>query len=144
MYDPEVAFGGHQPLLFDQMSAHFQHFTVLGSKIHIRVFKDAAITWDPDPVDLCLALQSTDSSVTDAFAEREQPGTSYGTLTHGQAPTVILNKGFSAKKFFGKKHPGAESELRGSDSADPSELAYYILSATDRESMSDGSTNTTF
>lgn len=38
LYDPEVAVGGHQPRMFDQMCLFYQSYLVLGSKISITFF----------------------------------------------------------------------------------------------------------
>jgi len=123
------------------MCARFQHWTVIGAKIRIKVWKDASTFNDPDPTDISLTLNSVDASILDAFAEREQPNCSYGTVIGGQTP-IYLTKGFSAKKFFGKRNVAAEDELRGTSGADPTEQAFFILTATDREALAGESDST--
>lgn len=143
MYDPEYALGGTQPLMFDQMTAHYDHYTVVGSKIKVRLWTDGTSVADTDPI-LCY-LSLDDGALTPSvnlIKAREQPGGSYATSNQiGKVTT--LSKGFSAKKMFGKAHSNivGESELRGSVSADPSEGAYFNLSFQDMETMFLGDTD---
>ena len=140
LYDPEyssVQPRQHQPFFFDQMAALYNHYTVLGSKIKVRVWCDRDTDQDADPMNMCLQLKDAAQSPVDAFAIREQPDATYTTVIKAQQP-YTLTKGFSAAKFFGKSKSSVsgEAELRGTSVTNPAEMAYFILTLTDPEAYS--------
>ncbi len=128
MYDPEVALGGHQPMMFDQLSAMYDHYTVVGAKIKVKCWVDANQNSDTDPIAVSLQLADSPQAPLSAYTVREQPNTAYTTLIQNGTP-YTLTKGFSAKKFFGKKIVVGEAELRGTINANPSEGAFFVISA---------------
>lgn len=44
MYDPDITGTGGQPLYFDQMTAIYNHYTVIGSKVTIKVLNASPST----------------------------------------------------------------------------------------------------
>jgi len=126
------------------MGLIYDHFTVIGSKIRIKLWTDAGEQGgDRDPKHI--ALQLLDSNATpsaNAFNLREQPGTAYTTMIANSQPYSVT-KTFSAKKFFGKNRSNivGDTELRGSIAADPSEKAYFTLTASDIEAITEGETD---
>lgn len=145
MYDPEYSSSQarqHQPFFFDQMGELYNHYTVLGSKIRVKIWTDGDVDQDNDPMNVCLQLKDAAQSPVDAFAVREQPDAVYTTVIGHQRPHN-LTKGFSAAKFFGKsrKNISGEAELRGTPTADPGELAYFIVTCTDPETLSHSETD---
>ena len=144
LYDPEHSVGAtqHQPLLFDQMAALYDHYAVSSAYITCKVFSDAeSSTNSIDPVAIALQLKDDPTAPNSAFTIREQPNTSYTTLI---APHrfVTLKKGFSAKSFFGKK--AVDDVLQGTVSTNPDEGAYFILSVTDMGVAHEGETDTSY
>jgi len=124
MYDPSVTGGTHQPYYFTQLSAIYNHFTVIGSKIKVHIKKSDASTTVPT---FCNLMINDDSTVTPAMlALMEHPSAKHG-LVQGYDQTLVLTNKWSAKKTFGGSVLGNDN-LQGSGSADPTEQSCYVLS----------------
>lgn len=137
MYDPDVTFAGHQPMYFDQLSALYDHFLVIGSKITYTLTPSAA-TSAPSRI---VAHVNDDTSII---------GTSIDQVAENSLSKVMkilpavnnsvtkLRLSWSAKKYFGGSVL-ANTELQGSGTADPTEQSFFILSA-----QADGAATITF
>lgn len=127
IYDPEVGVGDHQPLYFDQLMAVYNHYVVLAAKVTFEVFP-----YDGNLVPLtCVAFLNDDATVTPSFESTgEQSGAQIGTVDHSSPKKFTLY--YSASRVFGP-NPVANSNLRGSSTADPSEAynAYICTEAAD-------------
>lgn len=122
MYDPEVALGGHQPLYFDQLSAIYNHWHVVASKIRIRIVPlfgaigtlNATVLIDDD--------QTLSAAATTA---RERPGAVSWLASAAEddnGRTIYWN----AQKTFGGNIIDND-DLKGTAAADPSELSTFFL-----------------
>lgn len=136
LYDPENSVmgsttGGHQPMGFDQWSAIYNHFTVVGSKITVK-FVNTGITHvvpglagimltDAPRIGPSLFITTLEQLMENRL--RTQPTTAGLVLGNGNSETTKTMR-FSARKFFGKSVIG-EDIYRGSASAGPSEEAYF-------------------
>lgn len=130
LFDPNNSGIGHQPMYFDQMSAIYNHYTVIGAKItcHMTPYDTNA-----SPVNVCL-WQNDDSVVTPATMDSiEEQTKSYpkvlGMTSSGQKNLTLK---WSAKKTFGSSVL-ANSKLSGDSVANPAENSFAMLSiqATD-------------
>lgn len=125
MYDPNTTGAGHQPMYFDQLSAIYNHYTVLASKITISaVIADTVI----NPVHL-VCYVNDDSTLTPASiqARMEQSTARFTTvLPSGNGRAVLTNR-WSATQNFG---PGAISDpnLQGDATTNPTEQQFYTIS----------------
>lgn len=140
-FDPNFSGVGHQPRGFDQIMALFNHFTVLGSKITIRVSNpDEANTFHAF---LTTQAESTVSTSPTDFMERQDVRTKQlGTKNSNMLTT--LTQTFSTKKFFTRSNPLDDTALRGSSAAGPAEGAYYHFGVIDSDGSSDPTNNFPF
>lgn len=125
MFDPNQTGTGHQPLYFDQMAAIYDHYTVIGSVIHVE-FIPASSSSLPAVVGIML---NDDSTVTpgSATALCEQGGAvSRVTSATGSVQPFTLTSKFSAKGTFGGSVL-ANDNLQGTGSADPTEQTLFTL-----------------
>jgi len=141
LFDPEYALGGHQPRNFDQIMPFYNHYTVTGAKITVKLYKNWSgggfTTTDTDPTIVSLFLKADHTSPSqDLMIGRETCDHASITLSDNDGHHH-LSKSFSASRFFGKarSNVNAESELSGSASSSPTEQAYFILSFQDLEAM---------
>jgi len=125
MFDPNATGSGHQPLYFDQLTAIYNHWHVIGSRIKV-----VGITADSNTATFSWALwQNDDTSTTpsDIFAVAEQ---SKGVLKMQPAQVTATPQfatlGWSAKKTFGGSTL-ADSELQGTVAADPTEQSFFQI-----------------
>nr|WAE42276.1 MAG: capsid protein [Cressdnaviricota sp.] len=127
MYDPDVTSTGHQPMWFDQMSALYNHFTVIASKITIRAAAPAnavgqAQRW-------CLIANDDGSTpysnLTGVIEDRcKLRNVKY---SGGVSPnTITMSEKFSAKKIFGGSVLG-NPQLQGTPTSDPAEGHFFML-----------------
>lgn len=125
MYDPNVSGTGHQPMYWDQIMALYNHAVVIGSKC---VFKAVPTTQQNTMIRTAafiedgatLAVSGLDSVVEQSLAK----STRFFTPNNSNFVTSTLK--WSAKKFFGKGVL-ANSNLRQSASASPTEQSYFVI-----------------
>lgn len=124
IYDPDFSGLGGQPRYTDQILPLYDHFTVIGSKITVKVA-------NPHTTQYIVGIQlngngQTVSSVNDLI---EQRNSSYKWIGHAYMAGSIatIKKTYSPKKFLGIKSPLSEAELRGTISSNPAEDAYYAV-----------------
>lgn len=124
LYDPNITAGGHQPLYFDQMMAIYNHYTVIASKMTIKIIPYEANTV---PTSVCV-WQNDDNAITSTSMTniQELSGTSF-TLCGSQGDNyTTLNLKYSPKKVFGGSILG-NANLKGSASANPPEQTYGVI-----------------
>lgn len=125
MYDPNYSTTGHQPMYFDQLSALYNHYTVIGSKIKVR--------WTPATTNATACLvgillqDDLSTSVTNASSFYEQAQV-YGrhVIPYSVVRPYVSTAKFSAKKVFGG-NVMSNPRLEGTNLADPTELTYFQL-----------------
>lgn len=125
LYDPDFSGAGHQPMYFDEMSAIYNHWTVIGSKItatfvpreqgdgaaHVGIFCDDDLTVPTTVPELL-----------------EQLGTRCNTMGFlGVIPKTVTAK-YSAKKEYGGSIL-ANNSLQGSIANNPVEDSYFNVFA---------------
>ncbi len=138
LYDPDITGGGHQPRIFDEMMALYNHYTVVGSRIKVTFFNsDANI-----PV-VCGIMVSTDAtSSTELQDYIEQGNVRYAVVggdTHGSGSLRTLTATGSPKKAFGVAKIMDNSNLKGYVSGNPAELLYYNVFCCAQNESSDPS-----
>lgn len=124
MYDPDITNIGHQPLYYDQMTALYNHYTVIGSRIDVKFVPSSSF-------DGGLAVGgyiNDDTTVTPGSfpAIIEQSLAKYSYLNYNSAvpPKITLN--WSAKKYFGGSIL-ANDLLQGQAGTNPNEQSYFTL-----------------
>jgi len=125
MYDPDITSTGHQPMLFDQFSAVYDHYCVIGSKITLKCMPADAEYSVPMTV-LLMLNDDTSLITTSPIANAEQVGSTIKFLQMDAGQELILTKGFSAQKTYGKS-PQIQGKLIGSGSSMPAEQTYFQL-----------------
>lgn len=129
LYDPNISGTGHQPMYYDQLSAIYNHWTVISSKITIQPMLNSI---PADPIQL--ALFQDDDTTTGTIAnintaiERNNATSAMCIPAQGSFP--VMTKTWSAKQWFGL-NPLANDNLQGSVSTPPVEQVYYIIQAQD-------------
>ncbi|AWW06122.1 MAG: capsid protein [Cressdnaviricota sp.] len=125
MFDPNTTGTGHQPLYFDQMSALYNHYTVIGSKIKI-VCTSGTVNAAPFFIGAFLDDDASSTNITDISGLAEQSTGSYRMLAPGATQTIVFNKKWSAKKTFGGSVLANDS-LQGTSSTNPLEQTHYLI-----------------
>lgn len=123
MYDPDYSGTGHQPYYFDQISAVYNHWTVIGSKITIRVAKSDANVNSPIIIGCMINDDGTVTPNIDGLCEH--PSSTHRVLGYGNPATTFIKK-WSAKKTFGGSVL-SNPNLQGSASADPTEQSMFTI-----------------
>jgi len=125
IFDPDVSFGGHQPMGFDQMMVFYNHYTVLKSRIKIIYQNTSTIT---ARVGLSVSGSTSVSSDFQVNVENGEiiVGTAQPDKTFGS--TGSLQQSVDCGKFQGLQNTMDDPNMRGDSASNPSEQLYYILS----------------
>ena len=132
MFDPEVALGGHQPMYFDQMSALYDHWTVIGSKIKVTITRTGVNANDGIPLYFCMFLNddttvANSNIVNVAEANGARIVMAAPSPSQNFHPTAIhLYQKFSAKKTYGNATLNNDN-IQGSAVTDPAEQTNFTL-----------------
>ncbi len=126
-FDPDFTGAGHSALGFDQyVGIFYDHYTVVGSKISITIVSTNTTT----PVIVVLDLNEDASGAVEIDTEIENNKCQYAIVTGtNNNPVRRMRKTFSCKKFFSVAHPIGHHDYAGSLGANPSEQAYYTITA---------------
>lgn len=124
LYDPNITGTGHQPHYFDQMTALYNHYTVIGSRIKAKFIlpnstavplSTTVYIGDDTTVPYNFVIQAAENSLA-----------KHCVATSQQSKPLSCTKSWSAKKMFGG-NPMSKAELSGTSSSNPAEQSYYIF-----------------
>lgn len=131
MFDPEVAVGGHQPMYFDQMTALYDHYTVIGSRIKITITRTHSANNGNDPI--YFVLFNNDDTTVAGTSVIDVAESNSGRIKiaapdgGGYHPTsLMLTSKYSTKKTYGNAQLN-NTNIQGSAVSDPAEQTYYTL-----------------
>lgn len=125
MFDPNYSGAGHQPYYFDQMSAIYNHYTVIGAKITLKIIPQAETQKA-----FGISLSQNDDAVQTATGLQNTAEQSNGKITlfagNGTDRIAYMTDKWSAKKTFGGSIL-ANDNLQGSSTANPTELTFWVI-----------------
>jgi len=124
IFDPNHSGVGHQPLYFDQMASVYNHYTVIGSKITLRVSKSDSNVYVPILVGHFINDDPTVSSTS--IANLIEQSSSKHRMITGYRPTTVIQNKWSAKKTFGGSVLSNDN-LQGTVTTSPTEQSYYTV-----------------
>lgn len=124
LYDPNRYGAGHQPYYFDQLGAIYNHYTVIGSKITVKL---TPITQNTAPTFVGIFINDdTTTTPSDIDSLNELSGKIQKLIGYPSSDTYTLRSKWSAKKAFGKNIL-ANTLFRGSTSASPTEEQFWTI-----------------
>lgn len=126
LFDPNQTATGHQPMYFDQLAAIYDHYTVIGAKINLRIFKADTTGAGVYTNAVVGCYINDDSSLVstniNTLCEHTQNRTRVVSL---DKPAFFTLK-WSAKKTFGGSILGNDN-LQGTATTNPTEESYFTL-----------------
>jgi len=135
LYDPDLSSTGHQPMGFDQMMLSYNHFVVLRSKITC-VFKNTSTTAPT----VCIRLDADSVAVTAIDKIIEFGGAVIDVLeskaSYGGTKEMSLLADIGLLQGVKRSAITADSTLRGTAAADPSEITYFHVTMWDTAAAS--------
>lgn len=125
LFDPDNTSIGHQPMYFDNLAAIYRHYTVIGSKIVVKLVPFEA---EQAPGELVVFISDAGGDSILSFPEEaaEQTSASSRLIPATVDRPIIVTKKWSAKKTFGGSILGNDN-LQGTASASPVEQSYFTL-----------------
>lgn len=122
-YDPNITGTGHQPYGFDQLMTMYWHYTVVSSKIRVRMCSAQNI---PFYAGIALRADANSMSLLATDQVVEQPGVNMKLMSYisSQGPQTIT-KTYSIKKFSNITKPMSNPDCRGDASNNPVEQSFY-------------------
>lgn len=124
LYDPNVTSGGHQPMFFDQLTAIYDHYTVIGSIATIKITHLVPSNYSARVGCFINDDSTVTPSTMDALCENSQ--SKHRLLAAGQTTPVVFTMKWSAKKTFGGSVLGNDN-LQGSYNSSPTEQSMFTL-----------------
>lgn len=124
IFDPEVALGGHQPLYFDQLSALYNHYTVIASKITVRTSPDFG-GGNTRPYMVTLIIDDDNNVNIGAQNARERPGARSHLVNPSEADKGLTSY-WNAQRTFGGNVID-NPDLQGSSTTDPAEQSQWHI-----------------
>lgn len=125
LYDPNITGTGHQPLYFDQFTALYDHYCVIGSKIHVKVVAASDLN-TPTLINLYIDDNASVVATSPLSLAEQSLAKPIQYLWNGNKAQLEFNEKWSAKKFFGASVL-ANTELQGTSGANPTDQSYYII-----------------
>lgn len=128
LFDPDVNVGGGQPLYFDQLTAIYNHFTVLSSFIEVQVLGQPT---NHNQLMYGVYIDDDTTTVSSATSLMSRPGAVFKICDSTVETPKPIRLGWSAAKTFGNPTPWTDPELQGSASADPVEQSHFTIGLAD-------------
>ncbi|WP_445772381.1 hypothetical protein [Rheinheimera sp.] len=122
MFDPEVALGGHQPFYFDQLSAIYNHFTVLSSVCRATFMIDESSAYVGGATCGIYLEDDSTGGPTTFIAMSEQA--SAVTKAVADNDKVTITKYWNARQAYGGNTMD-DNLLRGDVATDPQETMAF-------------------
>lgn len=137
LYDPQITFGGHQPLGFDQLMAMYNHYTVIGSKIYVT-FSNLTTNYNYE-CGISVLDGATQYTTPSRYKELQNTVWTAGTNSSQGSYIKSLSNKISIPKFLGKARKGflGDDVVQGSITANPTEQVYYHIWAQGIEAAAD-------
>lgn len=124
LYDPDITGGGHQPMYFDNLMAIYDHYTVVKSKITVKLVLTTTTATSPSYV--CLHTDDDSSGPSTFLACCEQSSAISKVIPQNCTDPIYLTATWDARKYFGGD-PLSNDNLQGSASASPTEQSVYHI-----------------
>lgn len=132
LYDPNRTGVGHQPLGFDQyLGVLYNHFVVIYATITLQCMSQSTTTPGVNTL-VSIVNRDTSTSVNDAERAIEQGNCTFGILgsSDGGSSALTLRHECCPHKFLGISNPLSEDILRGNETANPQEEAFFMISCS--------------
>lgn len=125
LFDPDITGTGHQPMYFDNLTAIYDHYTVIGSKLTLKVSPKAA-GQGPGAVAIFINDDTSTNIINIGNAVEQSSGTAARLIAPGQNEPQVLVKRWSAKQTFGGSILGNDN-LQGTAAANPTEQSFFDI-----------------
>lgn len=123
MYDPNITSSGHQPMYFDQFTALYDHYCVIGSRMDVTFVPATA----NNPAAVIGVYMEDDTVLTPTLpAIMEQQTVKCHQTVYNDNLPHHFSLSWSAKDYFGGT-PLSNNDLQGTASTNPNEQSYYTL-----------------
>lgn len=129
LFDPNTTGVGHQPLYFDQLTAIYNHYTVVRSWCKAEFAPGAAAA----NVTLSVVDRST-GSVQPGNMNEQSTGVS-GRLVQFASRALVLRQMWDGKQYFGGDLLDNDN-LQGTSAANPTELSYFTIAVQSMDGLS--------
>jgi len=125
MFDPYATGVGHQPLYFDQLSAVYNHFTVIRSKITAKFIQQTDAAGCAGSI--CGIYVDDDTSTLASISDIvEQNSSVFKTALPSGENQAIVSQTWDAVQTFGP-NPLANDNLQGTPGTDPTEQSIFCV-----------------
>lgn len=127
IYDPDISSTGHQPLGFDNWMAIYNHFTVNSATIKATFYANGDLNED---IAMRVGIYDDDSATNTITVNALSEGSTRdkNAMITSHKDQVVLRSNYKARQIFGSADL-SDTSLRGTISANPSEIHSWVLYA---------------
>lgn len=130
LFDPNITGTGHQPMGFDEMMLYYNHYTVVECMLTLVA---KAVSSSKMTVMLRMDSSSTPITVIDRLVELGGVVIEHISNTGVYGDSKVMRLGLDIAKIQGvnKSALTADTSLRGTSGANPSEITYFHVNVCD-------------
>jgi len=128
LWDPNVTGTGTQPLYFDQLSAIYNHYTVVSSFCEFQL---SGATTTHNQLFQVAYIDDDTSGAAGSASCLSRPGAVGGVCDSSVQNMPPLRLGWSAAKTFNNTQPWTDPELQGNAASNPAEQSYFVYNLSD-------------
>lgn len=136
LYDPDITGTGHQPIGFDQLMVLYDHYTVVASKI--KVYAQNKDTTNPQFATVTVRDTPTPSTDTREIVENGYVSMVSLAVFGTGGDKSSMGTSVDVAKFLGRSNVLADSQLKGTSAANPTEQLYFHVSGFPMEQLDAG------
>lgn len=125
LYDPNETGTGHQPMYFDQLTAIYDHYTVIGAKMVLKFCSSGTLN-SPFRVGIMVNDDAVVTPTTASALLEHSSNITWKQVPPGCNNSFVLTCKWSAKKTFGGSVLGNDN-LQGSATTSPSERSMFTI-----------------
>lgn len=126
MFDPDVTSTGHQPMYFDQLSALYNHFTVVKSRITVQFVNNNTAPATANVQSFGIYIDDDGSAGATGTVQAMEQNSAVSRIFTLSSDPITLSKSWDAVKAFGR-NPETDPNLQGTSAGDPTEIQTFVI-----------------
>lgn len=123
LFDPDLIAGGHQPYLYDQMTAIYTQYHVVKSNITWKVMSNAA---SAATITAFIDDDATPPTTVGVYPAAERPGSRTWIVNAGAVEPLVVKQYFNSDSTHGKGSENQQS-LIATSGANPADITCFFL-----------------
>lgn len=126
LFDPDRSTAGFQPYGFDQWSAFYDKYTVIGAKIKVTFTREGSTDEvDVYPQVCCIAAMQSSTGLADIRRYTSSTRNVSGVIQADTSGKLVKTLKINPNRFLGVKNPIGEDSVTAAITANPSQECFF-------------------